>query len=152
MPDRAEKAGFTTHTFIRCTQDALWAAMTDPVHMAASHFVAQRVTTAQDGSGAMTFLLPDDTPRFTLRPLTFALKTTFEAEFKPHFYGPDAPASRVIYEIEQLEDVCRLTVEHYDIPEGQERVAAGWMRLVSSVKSYLETGTAIKMPVECLPV
>ncbi|MEP2919440.1 SRPBCC domain-containing protein [Sulfitobacter sp.] len=152
MSDRAEKAGFTTHTFIRCTQDSLWAAMTDPTHMAASHFVAERVTSAEGDSGAMTFLLPGGTPRFTLRPITVTPKTEFEAGFEPHFFGPDAPSSRVVYEIEQMEKVCRLTVEHYEIPEGQEGVAAGWMRLVSSVKSYLETGTPIRMPVECLPV
>lgn len=148
MPDRDHKPGFTTHTFIRCTQNALWDAMTDPVHMAASHFVARRVALAQDGTGAMTFLLSESKPRFTLRPIEITPKTRFEAAFEPHFFGPDAPPSRVVYEIEQMEHVCRLTVEHYEIPEGQEGVAGGWMRLVSSVKSYLETGVAIKMDME----
>lgn len=148
MPDRDYKPGFTTHSFIRCKQEALWAAMTDPAAMAASHFIAQKVTCADDGSGAMTFILPNDEPRFTLRPLEVTPMTRFEAVFIPHFFGSEAPASRVVYEIEKMDDVCRLTVEHYEIPEGQEGVAGGWMRLVSSVKSYLETGSAIRMGME----
>jgi hypothetical protein len=58
--------------------------------------------------------------------------------------GPDAPASHMVYLIEPQGDVCKLTIEHYDLAPGQEGFAEGWARLAASLKSYLETGTALK--------
>ena len=54
------------------------------------------------------------------------------------------PSSRCVYLIEAQGPMCKLTIEHYDIPEGLEDVAEGWAREFSSLKSYLETGEALK--------
>ncbi len=58
--------------------------------------------------------------------------------------GPEAPPSRNVYLIEPQGDLCKLTIEHYDMAPGQEGFAEGWARLASSLKSYLETGKALK--------
>ena len=139
------KPDFMMQTFIRCTQDALWDALSDPASMAAYHFMCERVEGEAVEDGALTWILPDGNTMLTHRPTKVVPKTRIEATFEPHFFGPDAPASRMAFIIEPQGDVCKLTIEHYDIPAGQDGVGEGWARLAGSLKSWLETGTALKM-------
>jgi uncharacterized protein YndB with AHSA1/START domain len=56
--------------------------------------------------------------------------------------------SRVTYEIEPLDDVVRLTVTHDEFQAGSEmagKVSKGWPHVLSSLKSFLETGTGLKI-------
>jgi uncharacterized protein YndB with AHSA1/START domain len=51
--------------------------------------------------------------------------------------------SRVAFDIEALEDMVRLTVTHDELEAGSEMergITAGWPRVLSSLKSLLETG------------
>ena len=135
------KPDFVMQTFIRCTQDALWDALTDPKQMASYHFMCDRAT--REGN-VIDFILPDGGKMLTQQVTTETPKTHIETTFEPHFFGPGAPASRMAYLIEPQGETCKLTIEHYDIAEGQEGVAEGWARLASSLKSWLETGTPLK--------
>ncbi|MEM6305185.1 MAG: SRPBCC domain-containing protein [Pseudomonadota bacterium] len=135
------KPDFVMQTFIRCSQDALWEALTDPEQMAAYHFMCDR---AEREGNEINFILPDGNKMLTQEVTLETPKTRIEATFKLHFFGPDAPASRMAYQIEPQGDHCKLTIEHYDIPPGQEGAAEGWARLASSLKSWLETGQALK--------
>lgn len=54
--------------------------------------------------------------------------------------------SRVTFEIESVDDMVRLTVTHDDLEPGSDmerKIAAGWPRVLSSLKSLLETGRAL---------
>jgi len=54
--------------------------------------------------------------------------------------------TRVTFEIEPVGDVVRLTVTHDRLEAGSEmlrRIAAGWPKVLSSLKSLLETGRAL---------
>ncbi|MGS4984638.1 Uncharacterized conserved protein YndB, AHSA1/START domain [Pseudosulfitobacter pseudonitzschiae] len=138
------KPDFAMQIFIRCTQDALWDALSDPDSMAAYHFMCNSVQGEAIEGGTLTWLLPDGNPLLTQRPTRVVPKTRIEATFEPHFFAPDAPASRMAFLIEPQGDMCKLTIEHYDLPKGQDGVAEGWARMASSLKSWLETGTAMK--------
>lgn len=51
--------------------------------------------------------------------------------------------SRVTFEIEKVAEMARLTVTHEDLerdPEMRDKVTGGWPRVLSSLKSLLETG------------
>jgi uncharacterized protein YndB with AHSA1/START domain len=49
--------------------------------------------------------------------------------------------SRVTWEIEQVEDSCRLTVTHDQLREGaHDEVYGGWPQILSGLKTLLETG------------
>jgi len=51
--------------------------------------------------------------------------------------------SRVIFEIQQMEEITQLTVLHGEFKAGSPmapKVEAGWPKVLSSLKSYLETG------------
>ncbi len=68
-------------------------------------------------------------------------KRRIEMTFEPAFFGPGAPASHCIYEIETIDDGCRFTVLHFGIPEGQHGVMSGWGSIAERIKVYAEQGS-----------
>jgi DNA-binding transcriptional ArsR family regulator/uncharacterized protein YndB with AHSA1/START domain len=55
--------------------------------------------------------------------------------------------SRVTWEIEQVEDSCRLTVTHDQLAEGaNDELFGGWPMILSGLKTLLETGEALTTP------
>jgi uncharacterized protein YndB with AHSA1/START domain len=61
----------------------------------------------------------------------------------PQDRGIKAQHSRVTFEIEPVGDMVRLTVTHDQLEAGsdmQRKVSQGWPRVLSSLKSLLETG------------
>jgi uncharacterized protein YndB with AHSA1/START domain len=55
--------------------------------------------------------------------------------------------SRVTFEIEPVADMARLTVTHDELEAGSEmlrKISQGWPRVLSSLKSLLETGRPLK--------
>ena len=138
------KPDFVSQTIIRCTQDALWDALTQADHMAKYHFACQTVEGDAVEGEPTRFVLPDGSTMLTMATTKLEPKSRIEQTFIPHFFGPDAPNSRLVYLIEPEGPQCKLTIEHYDLPAGQEGVAEGWARYASSLKSYLETGTGIQ--------
>ncbi len=58
-----------------------------------------------------------------------------------------AGTSRVTWEIEQVEDSCRLAVTHDQLPEGvNEQIYGGWPMILSGLKTLLETGEQLTTP------
>ncbi len=136
------KPDFVMSTFIRCTQDALWDALTDPEQVVQYHFMATRAEghlTREDGA----IYYVQDNKMLEIRTTKATPKTRLEFEFHPH-WGPDMASSRSVYILEPRKGFMRLTVEHFDIPEGQEGVIDGWERLLSGIKTWLETGEATR--------
>lgn len=138
------KPDFMMQTFIRCTKDALWDALTQADDMARYHFACNTVQGNAAVGEATTFILPHG--EAMLKQVTTALdpKSKIAMTFEPLFMGPDAPPSHMVYLIEPQGDVCMLTIEHYDMAPGQEGFAEGWARLAASLKSFLETGKPLK--------
>ncbi len=55
--------------------------------------------------------------------------------------------SRVTWEIEQVEDSCRLTVTHDQLREGaNEQLFGGWPMILSGLKTLLESGELLTTP------
>jgi uncharacterized protein YndB with AHSA1/START domain/DNA-binding transcriptional ArsR family regulator len=55
--------------------------------------------------------------------------------------------SRVTWEIEQIEDSCRLTVMHDQLREGaNNELYGGWPMILSGLKTLLETGKLLTTP------
>ena len=55
--------------------------------------------------------------------------------------------STVTWEIEQVEDSCRLTVTHSDLREGANaELYGGWPMILSGLKTLLETGERLTTP------
>ena len=135
---------FVLQTFIRCTQDALWEALTDPDLMARYHFMATKVT--RDGDLFSLYHANGD-PMFEMRMLEIDPKSRIVTTFEPQWEGGGAP-SRTIYLIRAEGDHCALTLEHYDLTfevVPGEGVADGWARWAASLKTFLETGAPMRL-------
>ena len=55
--------------------------------------------------------------------------------------------TRVTFEIEPVADMVRLTVTHDELEDGSEmhrKISQGWPRVLSSLKSLLETGRPLQ--------
>ncbi len=141
------KPDFMMQTFIRCTQDALWSALTKADEMAAYHFACDVVQGDAVVDAATHYILPNGNAM--LRQVTTAMdpKSRIAMTFDPLFMGPDAPSSHMVYLIEPQGEMCKLTIEHYNIAPGQEGFAEGWARLAASLKTYLETGSALRVAI-----
>jgi uncharacterized protein YndB with AHSA1/START domain len=65
-------------------------------------------------------------------------------------WSEDAKAegtSRVTWDIEQIEDSCRLTVTHDQLREGANpELYGGWPMILSGLKTYIETGEELTTP------
>jgi uncharacterized protein YndB with AHSA1/START domain len=56
--------------------------------------------------------------------------------------------SRVSFQIDVIEDMVRLNVIHDNLEAGSEmarKISGGWPRVLSSMKSFLETGKALNI-------
>ncbi len=140
MPQTDTRPDFVMATFIRCTQDALWRALTDPEEVLHYHFMATRAEGDLDCDGSTTYFTPDDRPMLRFDVTEARPKTRLDMTFRPQWAGDGMQASRCVYLIEPQGAYCKLTLEHYDIPDGQDGVAEGWQRMLSGLKSWLETG------------
>jgi DNA-binding transcriptional ArsR family regulator len=59
----------------------------------------------------------------------------------------EAGTSRVTWEIEPIEDSCRLTVIHDEMPDGvSDEIYGGWPMILSGLKTLLETGEELTTP------
>jgi uncharacterized protein YndB with AHSA1/START domain/DNA-binding transcriptional ArsR family regulator len=65
-------------------------------------------------------------------------------------WGEDVKAegtSRITWEIEPIEDSCRLTVTHDQMREGaNDQLYGGWPMILSGLKTWLETGELLTTP------
>jgi uncharacterized protein YndB with AHSA1/START domain/DNA-binding transcriptional ArsR family regulator len=137
------KPDFVMSTYIRCSQDALWDALTDEVQMARYHFLSADVR--REGE-TYRYLLPGGHPMLTCRTLAAEPKSRIEATFEGHWDGAGAP-SRTVFLIRPEGAHCRLTVEHHDLTfpvVPGEGVADGWDRWAAGLKTWLETGEAVR--------
>ena len=146
MLDMTPKPDFVHQTLIRCSQDALWDALTRADQVAQYHFMCSAADGDMIAPGdAQRMIRADGSTMLVQRATTLTPKTRIELTFEPNWEG-GAEASRVVFLIDPEGPHCKLTVEHYDIPEGQDGVREGWARQIASLKSWLETGTPIKVP------
>lgn len=140
-----DKADFVSETYIRADAARVWAALMSGDEAPKYHFL--RASLATDGcrGGRYDQFRPDGTPMIEGEIVALDEGRSFETTFVPRWM-PDAAASRVRYEIEQVGELTRLTVLHFSLPAGQEGVRDGWVRFLASLKSYIETGEALSFP------
>ncbi|MGB7243885.1 MAG: helix-turn-helix domain-containing protein [Sulfitobacter sp.] len=142
-PPKMTKPDFMMQTFIHCTQDALWNALTDAKSNSDYNFMAS--TCERDGD-ALIHKTPDGNVMLVCRDINLTPKTRIEASFEPQWAGPDVPLekSRFVYTIDPQGENCLLTLEHFDVPVGQEGIGDGWHRTLAGLKTLLETGKSVK--------
>ena len=133
------KPDFVMRTYIRCTRDALWSALTDPDQMTAYHFMAAAVH--RDGD-TLIYEHPDGSTMMRARTLEADPKSRIVSTFEPEWEGGGAPP-KTIFLLAEEGDHCALTVEHYDLTfpvVPGEGIHDGWARWAAGLKTFLESG------------
>jgi uncharacterized protein YndB with AHSA1/START domain len=135
--------------YIRTTPERLWEAITDPQIRAKYNFgagvtsdwtVGSRMEMGSPNAGGLLGegeILEVDPPRRLVHTLTALWAEDVKAE----------GASRVTWDIEQVEDSCRLTLTHDQLREGaNDQLYGGWPMILSGLKTWLETGELLTTP------
>ncbi|HTR40770.1 MAG TPA: SRPBCC family protein [Pseudomonadales bacterium] len=139
-----EKPKFVYATYIRTTPKKLWQALTDPAFTRQWWFGTYFKTDWKPGS-PWELIYPDGTITDTgeileatpPRRLVLKWRNEFRPELKAEGY------SRCTIEIEKTRGSAKLTVIHAMEGKGTKFIAAvsdGWPKILSNIKSLLETG------------
>lgn len=138
------KPDLRSETFINCTHDALWDALTRGELVSHYHFACEEVTGDLDSAGdEMTFRFPDGGAMLTNRVISVEPKSRIEMTFQPN-WSEDRAESRCVYLVEPAAEGMKLTIEHYDLPPAHDGISDGWARFASGLKTYLETGRPVR--------
>ena len=139
------KPEFVYAIYIEAPAAKVWTALTQGEHT--KHFWSRYVQSDWQVGSRVEFLRADksklshdgavleiDPPR--------RLVMTFDVTPE----GMKEPASRVTYELEELHGATKLTVIHDGFPPESEvlkSISKGWPHILSSLKTYLERGSAM---------
>jgi len=145
------KPSFVYVTYIRAPREKIWDAITDPkiagqywgggCHRNVSDWKVGSKWEHQrtDGSNVVDVV---GTVTESDRPRRLAITWA-----SPDTATDPEKTSRVVFEIEpHKDDFVRLTVTHSELEPGSEMlrgISSGWPLVLSSLKSFLETGKAI---------
>ncbi len=142
-------SSFVYVTYIRTTPEKIWEALTTPEFTRQFWFgIAQESTFKPGapwklvGSEGMVYdtgeVLECDPPR----RLVLKWRNEFKPELKAEGY------TRCVMDIEPEGEITKLTITHSIDLEGAkviEAVAGGWPKILSGLKSFLETGRGIEL-------
>jgi uncharacterized protein YndB with AHSA1/START domain len=135
--------------YIKTTPDRLWEAITDPAMRAQYTFGVRTESDWAPGSSyqavhpgaGITISEGENLEVDPPRRLVQSFNATWSDDVKAE------GTSRVTWEIEQVEDSCRLTVTHDQLREGaNEQLYGGWPMILSGLKTLLETGETLTTP------
>ena len=141
------KPKFVYVTYIAAAPEKVWEALTKP-DISELYWFGYRVTADGKTGDYMTAVSPagrqahhdpileSDPPR----RLVYAWKPLYKDM-------PDERPSRVTFELERLKGQTRLTVVHEEFDDGSkifDMISKGWPAVLSSLKTYLETGRGLK--------
>ena len=138
------KPEFVYVTYIATTPERLWAALTQG-EFTKTYWYGRRIESQWMVGAPVAFfdadsdtitdsggVLASDPPR----QLAYTFRTEFDAEARKQGY------SRVSFTIEPFEGMVKLTLVHDDLPseEVAEGFREGWSPILSSLKTFLESG------------
>lgn len=149
------KPEFVYVTYIESTPEKLWQALTSSefskrywfnTELESDFKVGSPFALVMDGTTTdVGEILEADPPR--------RLSYTFH-----HILNEEArkePPTRVVFTLEQHGKLVKLTLTHEDFAAGSklfDGVSRGWPAILASLKSLLETGNALAIPIAALGI
>ena len=141
------KSRYVYVTFIKTTPDALWKALTTPEFMAQYWFGVSMHSDWKAGSSWKMLRengeLMDSGEILAADP-PHRLMMSWRNEFRPELKAEGQ--AFCTYDLEQVDGAVKLTVTHViDVADAKfiTAVSGGWPRILSNLKSLLETGAVI---------
>jgi DNA-binding transcriptional ArsR family regulator/uncharacterized protein YndB with AHSA1/START domain len=136
---------YQTETYIRTTPERLWQALTDPKDTA-NYYFGSAVQSDWKTGAKLSYLWPDGKEMLSGEVLEADPPRKLVTTFIPHFTGKPGPATRVTYVLEPMGDVVRLVLTHEGLTEADAGIRVGWIKIFSQLKTWLETGKAMNIP------
>ena len=137
-------------TYIRSTPEAVWRALTTSEFMA-QYWLGARAEAEWRKGGAWTLVYPDGRVADQGEIVEFEpeqrLAIKWRNEWNPEFKAEGW--SHCLMELEPQDGAVKLTVTHVMQCEGSKFIGAvsgGWPRILSNLKSLLETGEVVLPP------
>ena len=143
----AAKSSFVYVTYIRTTPEKLWAALTTPEFIK-KYWFGMNIETDWKAGSAWKLVFPDgrvaDTGEVVeiVKPRRLVLR--WRNQFRPELH--EEGDARCMIEIEPVGELVKLTITHeIDKPGSKliDAVSGGWPKILSSLKTLLETGSAL---------
>ncbi|MBX3143327.1 MAG: SRPBCC family protein [Trueperaceae bacterium] len=142
-----EKTSFVYVTYVVSTPEKVFEAITRP-DVARRYWGHENVSDWQPGSGWEHVKANDER---TVALVGKVLEVSPPSRLVITWASPSQAAdpethSRVKFEIEEYEDMVRLTVTHDELEAGSGMatgISKGWPIVLSSLKSFLETGRGL---------
>lgn len=136
--------------YIRTTPEKLWQAITDPA-MTQQYFYETAVESTWKRGGPLNRRRADGSPVLEGEVLEIDPPRRLVHTFITAYTDPEDrdPPSRVTWEIEPMGETCRLTLthEHYNgESETYKGTLTGWNPVLSGLKTLLETGRPLQIP------
>jgi uncharacterized protein YndB with AHSA1/START domain len=148
------KSQFVYVTYIRTTQDELWNALTDPEFMR-QYWGGVHCESDWKAGAPWKMLRPNgevtDTGEIVEADPPNKLVIKWQNEFRPELKAEGF--SQCTMQLEPVESAVKLTIIHSidkDNSKFVEAVSGGWPRILSNLKSLLETGK-IAIDATCSP-
>lgn len=145
--NQSAESSFVYVTYIRTTPEKLWSALTDATQMR-EYWFGMHIESEWRRGAEWRMLFPDgkvgDTGEILEieRPKRIRLK--WRNEFRPELKAEGV--SLCTMELEPVGATVRLTITHsIEYPESKfiQAVSGGWPKILSNLKSLLETGQII---------
>lgn len=143
------KPSFVYVTYIASTADRVWTALTDG-KFTREYWGGRVVESDWQVGSPVRFRKGDaehDVVRGTVLECERPSRLVMSWAYQPTLDEPFTPASRVTFTIKQVTPVnVRLSIVHEEYEPGSDvddRLREGWSAILSSLKSYLETGEAL---------
>jgi uncharacterized protein YndB with AHSA1/START domain len=140
----SERPTYVYVTYIKATPDQVWHALTD-ADLTGQYWGHSNVSDWQEGSGWQHVRTDGSGVADTVGTIVEAAPPR---RLVMTFGPPDAPAgarpSQVTFEIQQHQDIVKLSVHHeFLTPDGYAAVSLGWPAVFANLKSLLETGDVL---------
>jgi uncharacterized protein YndB with AHSA1/START domain len=149
------KPEFVYVTYIETTPEKLWEALTSSEFSRRYWFGTELKTDWKVGSPFA--LIMDGTTTDTGKILEVdrprRLSYTFKHEIDDRMRNEQA--TKVVFHLEPHGKLVKLTLTHEGFAEGSkllDGISKGWPAILSSLKSLLETGTALAVPLSALEI
>jgi uncharacterized protein YndB with AHSA1/START domain len=143
-------------TYIAATPEKVWQALTDPAYTR-QYFFGFAVEAGPKVGGAFRLLTPDGKVHVRGEVVEWSPPRRFASTWLVEGmkgYG-ELPECQVSYDIEPSGEAVKLTMmesHSWDVPDAILRGGQiGWPKILSSLKSVLETGKPVAMKMEGPP-
>ena len=147
MESRTAENSFVYVTFIRTTPEQLWSALIDPDFMK-EYWFGVHIKTEWKPGAPWEMLYPDGRITDAGEILEFDPPKRIVLKWR-HELKPELKAegfARCTIELEPVSDAVKLTITHaMNRAESKliQAVSGGWPRILSNLKSLLETGQIV---------